>query len=146
MTSILLLLLGTVLVAVSRGGVMQFGFMVHRVTGRLPFTSYLYYGCHCGPGGRDWPIDDIDWCCHTHDCCYDNLYTMGCKPIIVPYRFSYRNGNLTCVDPDLGGCARQTCECDREIALCFQRYNDNYSIGNTFFFKKTKCWGSKPGC
>ncbi|KAF3820245.1 hypothetical protein GH733_015754, partial [Mirounga leonina] len=34
--------------------------LVKHIMGRSTFFSYYGYGCHCGLGGKDTPVDDTD--------------------------------------------------------------------------------------
>ncbi|XP_063799992.1 phospholipase A2-like [Pseudophryne corroboree] len=144
--SLILLLLCPAFVWETYGNLIQFGRMVNCVTGRNAILSYSYYGCYCGLGGSGWPVDDTDWCCHAHDCCYRRTSTILCDPFMVHYKFSCRNGDITCGNKDLDGCARRTCECDRRAALCFRKHNDTYSDSNNNYNKITQCLGNGPPC
>ncbi|XP_068099273.1 phospholipase A2, membrane associated-like isoform X2 [Hyperolius riggenbachi] len=119
--------------------------MITRVVRRSPF-SYVYYGCHCGLGGRGIPVDDTDWCCHSHDCCFESLIISGCDPYKKSYKFSYSNNNLLCSPWNLNECARKTCECDRAAALCFKRHKKSYSIWNYGIRKTHRCDQPTPAC
>ncbi|XP_063799990.1 phospholipase A2-like [Pseudophryne corroboree] len=140
----LVLFLCVALVGQTDGDLTQFWKMVYEVTGRWPILTYAFYGCFCGVGGSGWPVDDIDWCCHIHDCCFENVMWRGCNPKTVRYKFNY--GDATCADSDLYGCARQTCECDRQAALCFKNNDEKYSMSRNFYAKKIKCYGFQPLC
>lgn len=148
MASSLLTFLGTYLVMVvgTQAGILQFGLMVNCLTKRLPFTSYAFYGCHCGIGGSGWPVDEIDWCCRIHDCCYDLLLGKGCSPLFQNYDASCINETITCDDEDLEGCANRSCECDRAASYCFQQFNDRYSVMHNKNYYRENCSGAPPPC
>ncbi|XP_053546283.1 group IIE secretory phospholipase A2-like isoform X2 [Bombina bombina] len=140
----LLLILLCVAVTVTHCSLIDFGIMIHKVVQRSPL-NYVLYGCHCGYGGRGQPMDNIDWCCHKHDCCFDYMVSIGCKPMNEPYKFTYIDGNLTCDSLQNNLCAQETCECDREATLCFKDHNDKYS--QTYRgYKKRWCTGQLPPC
>lgn len=130
----------------TQASVFQFGLMVNCLTNRVAFTSYAFYGCHCGIGGRGLPLDEIDWCCQVHDCCYGILMSKGCFPLFQKYAVSCINETITCDNEDLEGCARQTCECDQAAAYCFQKFNDRYSTTHNFNYYRKDCLGALPPC
>ncbi|XP_073457648.1 phospholipase A2-like [Aquarana catesbeiana] len=146
MATSLVTLLGLGMLAQTYGGVIQFGLMIDKVVRRPPIFSYAFYGCHCGAGGSGWPVDNIDWCCHIHDCCFDSISSRRCYPHWVLYRYDYIDGDITCLDNQLDGCARRACECDREAVLCFKRHNATYSPSNNFYPKSTRCDELQPPC
>ncbi|XP_066428716.1 phospholipase A2-like [Eleutherodactylus coqui] len=146
MASFLLFLLGTLTVAGSQAGLVKFGRMVQQATKRPALWSFSFYGCYCGLGGQGWPMDDIDWCCQKHDCCYDVLMKAGCAPLSQDYNYSHINGVITCDDEDLNGCARVCCECDREISHCFRENNHRYRKEHNLNFSRKKCWGKPLPC
>ncbi|XP_072011278.1 basic phospholipase A2 caudoxin-like [Engystomops pustulosus] len=147
MASSLLTLLGTCLVMVigAQAAILKFGDMISYMTERSA-VSFLVYGCHCGLGGKGFPVDDIDWCCHAHDCCYDTLERMGCSPKMKNYHFIRIFGTIICDDKDLNGCARKTCECDRTASFCLHKFNSTFSKSKSFNVFRINCRGSKPPC
>ncbi|XP_072283342.1 phospholipase A2-like isoform X1 [Pyxicephalus adspersus] len=145
-TSPVTFLLLFVMVVQIYGGIIQFGFMIEKMVHRSALKSYAFYGCHCGAGGSGWPVDEIDWCCHVHDCCFESITTKRCYPYWVFYRYHHNNEDITCLDEPLDGCARKACECDRTAALCFKRYDSAYSSSNNFLSKSTRCKELQPPC
>ncbi|XDB47259.1 hypothetical protein AB1E18_000856 [Capra hircus] len=83
------------LVALAGGNLVQFGVMIERTTGK-PALQYNDYGCYCGVGGARWPVDETDWCCHAHDCCYGRLEKLGCEPKMERYLFSATRHSIFC--------------------------------------------------
>nr|AFH66962.1 phospholipase A2 type IIE [Leioheterodon madagascariensis] len=134
-----LVLLLSVLVFAS-ANLIQFGWIIKHVTGRQALI-YNGYGCYCGWGGSRQPVDDTDWCCQVHDCCYGALSLRQCKPKIEKYSYSTEEDTVTC-----GGeteCQRETCECDKAAALCFRRsaFRNRYIAYPDFL-----CLGTAPPC
>ncbi|XP_031762319.1 basic phospholipase A2 homolog Vur-S49 [Xenopus tropicalis] len=143
---LLLLLLSVCLVLIgTQGSLLEFGHMILLVTRRAPIRSYAFYGCHCGFGGQGPPTDEIDWCCHVHDCCFGRTANMGCNPKWKRYDFHFVNGTVTCNSTENSECAQQACECDREAALCFKQHNDKYGWQYRVYGRH-KCVGTAPEC
>ncbi|XP_014417765.1 group IIE secretory phospholipase A2 isoform X3 [Camelus ferus] len=90
------------LVALAGGNLVQFGVMIERMTGK-PALQYNDYGCYCGVGGSHWPVDQTDWCCHAHDCCYGCLEKLGCEPKLEKYLFSVSRHKILCDTPEYPG-------------------------------------------
>lgn len=42
------------------GNLVQFGVMIEKMTGKSPL-QYNDYGCYCGLGGSNLPVDQTDW-------------------------------------------------------------------------------------
>ncbi|XP_019616702.1 PREDICTED: phospholipase A2 A2-actitoxin-Ucs2a-like [Branchiostoma belcheri] len=99
----------------------QYGMMIHAVTGRNPL-DFNDYGCYCGLGGSGTPVDNIDKCCQDHDQCYDSTSL----PKITTYTYIASPGSVTCQDPP-GSNERAVCECDRVSALCFFAHLSEYT-------------------
>ncbi|XP_069096390.1 basic phospholipase A2-like isoform X2 [Pleurodeles waltl] len=118
--------------------------MMLDVTGKTSFPYYTSYGCHCGKGGAGMPVDATDWCCWTHDCCYEKLGLEGCSPKTEYYRYQVYKGIVVC-----GGypksCKRNICECDKAAALCFKENMKTYRNYNMFKLDMT-CKGETPPC
>ncbi|XP_059997217.1 group IIE secretory phospholipase A2-like isoform X5 [Lagenorhynchus albirostris] len=91
----LLTLLCLMAVALAVGNLVQFGVMTERMKGQ-PALQYIDYGCHCGFGGSHGPVDQTDWCCHAHDCCYGSLEKLGCEPMLETYLFSASRHGIFC--------------------------------------------------
>uniref|UniRef100_A0A8C3SXE5 Phospholipase A2 n=1 Tax=Chelydra serpentina TaxID=8475 RepID=A0A8C3SXE5_CHESE len=119
------------------GSLLDFKFMIRRITRKSALISYNGYGCHCGLGGRGQPLDKTDWCCHAHDCCYKELLPHeGCR---VRHAF-VRAGHTTNAT-----CAKRACECDRTAVLCFRKEASSYNKGYRYYFNFF-CQGSTPSC
>ncbi|XP_053777125.1 phospholipase A2, membrane associated isoform X2 [Desmodus rotundus] len=80
----------------THGDLLDFRKMIRLVTGKEAMSSYSFYGCHCGLGGKGSPKDATDRCCATHDCCYYRLQKRGCRTKSLSYKFAYRKGQITC--------------------------------------------------
>ncbi|XP_023384887.1 group IIE secretory phospholipase A2 [Pteropus medius] len=130
------------LVALAWGNLVQFGVMIEKMTGK-PALQYNDYGCYCGIGGSHWPVDQTDWCCHAHDCCYERLEKLGCEPKLERYLFSVSRSDIFCAGKT--ACQQQTCKCDKTAALCFRQnlatYNDSYA-----HYPNKLCSGPTPPC
>ncbi|XP_029434590.1 basic phospholipase A2 Ts-G6D49-like [Rhinatrema bivittatum] len=145
----LALVIAVCIARVAHASLLEFGIMIYQMTKRNPLIYYIAYGCHCGHSGKGAPKDEIDWCCHAHDCCFDRISKLGCHPKTQSYKYAYLEGNVTCIDPEnetlASTCARQICECDKEAALCFKRNNDNYK-GKYTMYSNLFCTGLQPQC
>uniref|UniRef100_A0A670IHC1 Phospholipase A2 n=1 Tax=Podarcis muralis TaxID=64176 RepID=A0A670IHC1_PODMU len=81
--------------SVHKRGLLELSGAIKCGTRRFPL-AYLGYGCYCGPGGRGWPKDKTDWCCHEHDCCYGFAEEQGCNPIIRRYKWTCNDNTVVC--------------------------------------------------
>ncbi|XP_032157102.1 group IIE secretory phospholipase A2 [Sapajus apella] len=129
-------------VALATGNLVQFGVMIEKMTGKSAL-QYNDYGCYCGIGGSHWPVDQTDWCCHAHDCCYGRLEKLGCEPKLEKYLFSASTRGIFCAGRT--ACQRLTCECDKRAALCFR---DNLGTYNRKYahYPNKLCTGPTPPC
>ncbi|XP_008820071.1 phospholipase A2, membrane associated [Nannospalax galili] len=144
----ILLLLVTAIVAFGpmqvEGSLVDFNKMIQLKTGKIAGSSYAFYGCHCGLGGKGAPKDATDWCCATHDCCYYHLKKQDCGTKFLPYKFTHSGGKITCA-ADQNSCKKQLCECDKAAAECFARNLRSYSTKYQFYYN-TLCHGVSPKC
>ncbi|XP_027523847.1 phospholipase A2, membrane associated-like isoform X1 [Corapipo altera] len=118
--------------------------MIRSTTGKSALLSYSWYGCFCGIGGRGTPVDPTDRCCQAHDCCYRRVREGKCSPLITPYTFATDDRHITCSNTQ-SWCERETCLCDKAVALCFASTLPSYSHSYRFYFK-LKCQGGKLQC
>ncbi|RCN30108.1 hypothetical protein ANCCAN_24127 [Ancylostoma caninum] len=75
--------------------------MFHVNCGLCLRSIYNNYGCWCGSGGANEPVDEIDRCCMIHDKCYDALVEkkICCSTIteyISPYDWTCYNTTAVC--------------------------------------------------
>ncbi|XP_053161883.1 phospholipase A2-like isoform X2 [Hemicordylus capensis] len=110
-------------------------------TGRSPL-AYLGYGCYCGLGGKGWPRDKTDWCCHVHDCCYGLAEDQGCNPKTWRYKWTCKHNTVVC-DSTLDRCQKIMCQCDREATKCWRSatFNQRY-----IFWPNFLCGQTYPTC
>ncbi|XP_016070016.1 PREDICTED: phospholipase A2, membrane associated [Miniopterus natalensis] len=127
----------------TQGSLWDFQKMIRQVTGKGAASSYGFYGCYCGLGGRGSPKDATDRCCAAHDCCYKRLQKRGCGTKALGYSFTYRKGQVICGKQ--GSCQSQLCQCDKTAASCFKRnlktYNKKYQ-----FYNNKQCKGNAYRC
>ncbi|XP_049731843.1 phospholipase A2, membrane associated-like [Elephas maximus indicus] len=126
-----------------QGNLLEFRKMIHLVTGKEAASSYGFYGCYCGLGGKGSPKDATDWCCAEHDCCYKRLEKHGCGTKLLSYQFTYRGGQIICAKQ--GFCRSQLCQCDRKAAYCFARNRKTYKK-RFKYYPNVLCSGSAPRC
>nr|XP_005607062.2 phospholipase A2, membrane associated isoform X2 [Equus caballus] len=126
-----------------QGHLLDFRKMIRLMTGKEATSSYGFYGCHCGVGGKGSPKDATDWCCVAHDCCYYRLQKRGCGTKLLNYKFSYRGGKIICAKQD--SCRSELCQCDKTAASCFARNRKTYSKKYQYYNNKS-CRGKTPRC
>ncbi|KAI1726671.1 phospholipase a2 domain-containing protein [Ditylenchus destructor] len=103
---------------------------------RLGYSALAYnnYGCWCGVGGSDTPVDEIDECCQRHDQCYDFAADQHfCFDIPEEYVDDYSWScklNTTKTDPrkeplcaeGQSECQQHLCWCDKTVIDCWSQY------------------------
>uniref|UniRef100_G1Q0Q3 Phospholipase A2 n=1 Tax=Myotis lucifugus TaxID=59463 RepID=G1Q0Q3_MYOLU len=109
----------------THGNLLDFQKMIRLATGKDAVSSYGFYGCYCGLGGRGSPKDATDRCCAAHDCCYRRLEKQKCGTKFLNYNFTYRKGQIIC-EGKQDSCRRKLCECDKAAASCFARNRKTY--------------------
>ncbi|KAJ3601202.1 hypothetical protein NHX12_032175 [Muraenolepis orangiensis] len=122
-------------------GLLELAGAIKCSTGRFPL-AYMMYGCYCGLGGQGWPRDRTDWCCHKHDCCYEDAEAMGCQAKTRQYHWTCEDHTAECDDLK-DSCEKQMCKCDKQVAKCFRKspYNQKYSVWPDFL-----CGSKQPTC
>eukprot|EP00096_Caligus_rogercresseyi_P005808 TRINITY_DN21835_c0_g1_i1.p1 TRINITY_DN21835_c0_g1~~TRINITY_DN21835_c0_g1_i1.p1 ORF type:complete len:224 (-),score=36.60 TRINITY_DN21835_c0_g1_i1:219-890(-) len=110
-------------------GALNLSEMVKCATGCNPLI-YQGYGCYCGFLGSGNIVDGIDRCCKMHDWCYTKTSCMNLKyhfPYFVGYKWKCNGGSPYCVTNhrrhSRSSCSHHLCECDREFAICLQKYD-----------------------
>ncbi|XP_040183745.1 acidic phospholipase A2 BpirPLA2-I-like [Rana temporaria] len=110
----------------------------------VSLMGLLLYGCFCGPGGSGQPVDEVDQCCHAHDCCYQHTkVNLQCQSESSGYKFSCEQATIGCVSTDF--CGRAACECDRLFAECLttaKKAQEKYH----FYDKKKLCPSPNAAC
>ncbi|XP_006883739.1 PREDICTED: group IIF secretory phospholipase A2 [Elephantulus edwardii] len=136
-------ILASSILPMTQGGLLNLQAMVEALTGRNAIRDFVGYGCYCGPGGRGLPMDEVDWCCHAHDCCYQKLFDLGCHPYVDRYEYTIENNTVFCSELNKTECDKQTCECDKDVTLCLMthKYNEKYRG-----YLNIRCRGTMPDC
>ncbi|XP_045715400.1 phospholipase A2, membrane associated [Phyllostomus hastatus] len=127
----------------THGSLVDFHKMIFLATRKEAVSSYAFYGCHCGMGGKGSPKDATDRCCARHDCCYYHLQKRGCGTKFLGYKFSYQKGQIICAKQD--SCRSRLCQCDKVAATCFAKARKSYSRKYQYYSNK-KCSGKSPKC
>ncbi|XP_051844821.1 phospholipase A2 homolog otoconin-22-like [Antechinus flavipes] len=107
-------------------------------------ANFSSYGCHCGPGTQGAPMDKIDKCCHSHDCCYNKAQVFGCTPGSHTYRYLNLGTKVKCVKTR-DRCEKMMCECDNKMAKCFRKYLPMYNP-QLQSLPEAPCYGPRPFC
>nr|DBA17446.1 TPA: hypothetical protein GDO54_002894 [Pyxicephalus adspersus] len=112
---------------------------------KVPLLAINLYGCYCGSGGSGTPVDDVDRCCHLHDCCYRySRLDLQCHSKVKWqfYQFSCGKTQTECKSSTL--CGRMACECDKQFAECLTKAKAKKK--HFFYNKRDLCVGSHETC
>ncbi|XP_069097186.1 phospholipase A2 homolog otoconin-22-like [Pleurodeles waltl] len=132
-------------VALGAGTAAQFNEMIKFTTYTYSLANYTNYGCHCGSNTLGVPVDETDWCCHEHACCYNQAQMMGCIPETTHYRFYAYEDKIKCIKTP-NKCDKEVCECDEEAADCFRKRLDTYNLHFRNMTASASCRGPRPFC
>lgn len=110
-------------------GALHLAGIIKCATNCNPLT-YKGYGCFCGFMGAGNPVDPVDMCCKMHDWCYTTSDCHGLEwdlPYFVPFKWKCNGGAPYCIPgktkrTNRNSCSHQLCECDREFAMCLNKY------------------------
>ncbi|XP_066302043.1 acidic phospholipase A2-like [Branchiostoma lanceolatum] len=126
-----------------RRNIFQTMIMLSCITDKSSF-DYSDYGCYCGPGGEGKPVDILDQCCKVHDECYGTAENNCFKffEYLGIYDYKCENGKISCdiEDRTKMSCREFLCECDRKVAECLTKNEDEYNSAH-FHMDQDKCKG-----
>ncbi|XP_053571922.1 otoconin-90 [Bombina bombina] len=92
------------------------GEMLFCLTGKCP-EEFESHGCYCGQEGRGNPVDILDSCCFSHQCCIEHLKKLGCQPDRnIRSEVICLDHKPTCVGWSI--CDKLICSCDKAAAEC----------------------------
>ncbi|KFO57706.1 Group 10 secretory phospholipase A2, partial [Corvus brachyrhynchos] len=115
-------------------GIVELAGAISCGTGRSPL-AYIGYGCYCGLGGRGWPKDKTDWCCHSGGC--------SCSDLANKHEISHPWLTFSFADNLTDRCEKMVCLCDQEAAKCWGAapYNPHFILWPDFL-----CGQTHPTC
>lgn len=101
----------------------------------------------CGNNTIGEPVDETDLCCLIRSQCYQDVNRTypSCNPKTALYNAQFTNGKIKCIDA-YDSCTRDTCQCDKRAAECFQRHTLTYDatfnrVGNKDYCRSpSKLW------
>ncbi|XP_069466199.1 phospholipase A2 homolog otoconin-22-like [Ambystoma mexicanum] len=131
--------------AFAAGTAAQLSEMIKFMTYTYSLANYTNYGCHCGSNTQGVPVDETDWCCHEHACCYNKARMMGCVPEATTYRFYAYKDKIKCIKTH-NKCEYEVCDCDEEAADCFRKRLDTYNLHFRNMTASPSCHGPRPFC